>query len=77
MECERSVLTGHISETCFGDNNVHGLGLSIKRYLRQGNSSSVLLPVSTVVYSPENSGQVFPDSVSSSLFSYPFPSWDS
>lgn len=35
MECNRCVLTGHVSETCLVDNNVHGLGLSIKRYLRQ------------------------------------------
>lgn len=36
MECDLSVLTGHVSETCLVDKNVHGLDLSIKRYLRQG-----------------------------------------
>jgi hypothetical protein len=46
MEYDRSVLTGHVFETCLVDNNVHGLDLSIKRYLRQGaaNLSSVFSP---------------------------------
>lgn len=36
MGCERSVLTGHVPETCFGDNNAYCLGLSRKSLLRQG-----------------------------------------
>lgn len=71
MECDTSVLTGHVLELCLGESNTHGLGLSSKSYLRQGVANSFSVSSLTCVHSGASTCKLRPSlSLLSKLISY-------